>query len=143
MRLLVPSSVFVLTATATLAQGVPGAHFIENWDMDGDGQITPAEISEKRAEIFTMFDQNEDGQLDAVEYDLFDETRRADMEANGGGGKGPMAKVDQAMDRGFNDGDGDGAVSAEEFAARDAEFFRMLDRDGDGAIAPADFKRGG
>lgn len=143
MRLLVLSSAFVLTATATLAQGVPGAHFIENWDMDGDGRITPAEISEKRAEIFTMFDQDENGLLDAAEYDLFDETRRADMEASGGGLKGPMAIVDKAMDRGFNDGDGDGAVSAEEFAARDAEFFGMLDRDGDGAVAPADFKRGG
>lgn len=142
MRLLVLSSAFVLTATAILAQGVPGAHFIENWDMDGDGRITPAEISEKRAEIFTMFDQDENGLLDTVEYDLFDETRRADMEASGGGLKGPMAVVDKAMDRGFNDGDGDGAVSAEKFAAKDAEFFRMLDRDSDGAITLADFKRG-
>ncbi|HCE72591.1 EF-hand domain-containing protein [Ruegeria pomeroyi] len=142
MRLLLLASACAL-GTAALAQGAPGAHFIENWDMDGDALISAAEIVEKRGEIFVMFDQNEDGALDTAEYDLFDETRRADIEANAGGRKGPMALVDQAMDRAFNDADGDGLVSAEEFTAKSAAFFDMLDKNGDGVISSADFKPGG
>lgn len=142
MRLLLLASACAL-GTAALAQGTPGAHFIENWDMDGDGLITVAEIAEKRGEIFVMFDQNEDGALDAAEYDLFDETRRADIEANAGGRKGPMALVDKAMDRTFNDADGDGLVSLDEFGAQAPAFFDTLDKNGDGVISSADFKPGG
>ena len=122
------------------SHAVPGAHFIENWDQDGDGRVTAAETAEKRDQIFTMFDQDEDGQLNATEYDLFDETRAADIDANAGGGKGPMKAVHEAMQRGFNDADGDGLVSRAEFAAQSATFFGLLDRDADGAVTPADFK---
>ncbi|GGH20885.1 hypothetical protein SAMN05444007_101473 [Cribrihabitans marinus] len=72
--------------------------------------MTPAELTEKRGELFYMFDQDGNGTLDPAEYDLFDETRRADIETNAGGRKGPMRVVDHAMARGFNDGDGDGMV---------------------------------
>jgi len=105
MRLLLLASACAL-GTAALAQGAPGAHFIENWDMDGDALISA-------------------------------------VEANAGGRKGPMALVDQAMDRAFNDADGDGLVSAEEFTAKSAAFFDMLDKNGDGVISSADFKPGG
>ncbi|TMV09977.1 EF-hand domain-containing protein [Ruegeria sediminis] len=129
-------------ASSALADGqkVPGAHFIENWDLDGDGQVTVAETANKRGEIFAMFDQNGDGALDQGEYDLFDETRRADIEANAGGRKGPMQVVDEAMDRRFNDLDGDGAVSRAEFDEQSATFFGMIDRNGDGVVTGADFK---
>jgi len=127
--------------TVTLAQqGVPGAHFIENWDLDGDGQVTLAEASEKRGEIFYMFDQDESGALDEAEYNLFDETRQADMDANEGGhGNGPMRAVNQGMMRAFNDADGDGVVTEAEFTARVEDWFNQMDRSGDGVITTDDF----
>ena len=65
-----------------------------------------------------MFDQDENGALDAAEYDLFDETRTADMQANAGGHNGQMRGVSQAMARDFNDVDKDGLVTEEEFLSR-------------------------
>ncbi|KUJ76199.1 hypothetical protein AVO45_12860 [Ruegeria marisrubri] len=142
MRSFLISTVVLAAATAALADGhkVPGAHFIENWDLNGDGQVSAEETAEKRAEIFTMFDQDEDGTLNQAEYDLFDETRRADIVANAGGRKGPMQVVDKAMDRKFNDLDGDGAVSRAEFDEQSVKFFEMIDRTGDGMVDAADFK---
>jgi Ca2+-binding EF-hand superfamily protein len=45
------------------------------------------------------------------------------------------------MMRGFNDSDGDGRVSREEFTGRTAAWFTMMDRDGDGSVTEADFGR--
>ena len=138
---LAATALLTIAAAPALAQGVPGAHFIENWDADGDGQVTPEEVAAKRSEIFVMFDQSEDGVLDATEYALFDETRKADMDANAGGGQGPMKAVDEAMALAFNDGNGDGLVSREEFAAATQVFFTRIDRDGDGLVTAGDFGR--
>lgn len=137
----------LLVATALIAgtaafaqQGQPGAHFIENWDMDEDGQVTLAEAQEKRGEIFIMFDQDENGLLDAAEYDLFDETRQADMDENAGGHqKGQMRSVDQGMMREFNDANGDGQVTRDEFLANAETWFSMMDRNGDGVVTTDDF----
>lgn len=126
-----------------LAQALlPGSHFVENWDMNSDGHLTLAEATEKRGELFYMFDQNEDGMLDNAEYTLFDETREADMQANAGGFlSGPMVGIDQGLMRDFNDTDGDGLVSQEEFLARVPEWFRMMDRNGDDLVTTDDFVR--
>ena len=133
-----------LATSAYAQQGVPGAHFIENWDLNEDGQVTLSEAQEKRGEIFTMFDQDENGVLSGPEYDLFDETRRADMEENAGGAKkGPMRGVEKAMMRDFNDVDGDGQVSKDEFVTRADDWFKMMDRSGDGVVTTDDFKRKG
>jgi Ca2+-binding EF-hand superfamily protein len=43
--------------------------------------------------------------------------------------------------RSFNDEDGDGAVSREEFVGRTAEWFAMMDQTGDGTITVEDFGR--
>ncbi|MCA0872300.1 EF-hand domain-containing protein [Seohaeicola saemankumensis] len=129
------------SGAATAGGTRPGAHFIENWDLDGDGRVTSAEAAQKRAEVFVMFDQDADGALDAAEYDLFDETRQADMAENAGGHqKGPMQRINQGLQRVFNDTDGDGRVTADEFTARSDAWFAMIDRDGDGVLTPADFR---
>lgn len=145
MRHYLLATALILGASSAMAgsHAVPGAHFIENWDMDGNGEVSAAETAEKRAQIFAMFDQDENGVLDSAEYDLFDATRKADIEANAGGGKGPMAKVDTAMSRDFNDLNSDGAVSQAEFSDRSDTFFKMIDRDSSGAITSADFRPGG
>ena len=58
----------IFAASVTLAEnGVPGSHFIENWDLDGDGQVTLAEAQERRGDVFYSFDADEDGYIDEEE----------------------------------------------------------------------------
>lgn len=126
---------------AASAQQAPGAHFIENWDLDENGSVSLAELTEKRGDVFYMFDVDENGMLDAAEYGMFDETRAADMAANAEGhGKGQGAgRMQEGMTLAFNDTDGDGQVSRAEFLAHTADWLAMVDRDNDGVITSRDF----
>ena len=140
-----PSVIALIVGTTAFAQqGQPGSHFIENWDLDGDGQVSLQEAQEKRSELFVMFDQDEDNTLNSVEYELFDDTRQADMNENAGGHKkGPMRNADQGMNREFNDVDGDGVVSKAEFNSKSEDWFILMDRNEDGVVTTDDFKRKG
>ena len=35
-----------LLGTLAVAEGVPGQHFVENWDLNGDGTVTQEEATE-------------------------------------------------------------------------------------------------
>jgi hypothetical protein len=133
----------VFSATSAFAQqGNPGGHFVENWDLDGDGQVTLAEATERRGDVFVTFDADENGILTSEEHDLFDEARAQDMEQNGmghgGGGRNPA----NGMLRDVTDADGDGNVTREEFMAAVPAWFEAMDRNGDGVVTTADFGRG-
>ncbi|WP_244868072.1 EF-hand domain-containing protein [Vannielia litorea] len=163
-KLLAPVALALSIASPSLAQqGSPGAHFIENWDADGDGRVSLSEAREKRSDIFTMFDTDEDDVLSSEEYDAFDETRAADMAANaealGASGKGPgvgngkgngrgqgkgqagpgLGDYNRSMSRDYADTDGNGVVSRSEFEGLSDAWFTQRDRDGDGFITSADF----
>ena len=139
----VATALFIGTS-AFAQQRQQGTHFIENWDLNSDGHVTLAEAQEKRGELFYMFDSDENGLLNSEEYDLFDETRHADMNENAGGHKkGAMRGIDQAMTRQFNDVDADGMVSKDEFITRSEAWFTMMDRNSDGVVTVADFGRKG
>ena len=128
-----------LVPCAALAQDTPGSHFIENWDLDASGAVSVEEIIERREMVFNMFDNDQNGALDAEEYVLFDETRAADMENNAGGhGKGGD-RMQEGLTFGFNDIDTDGRVSKEEFLSNSAAWVAQIDRNGDGMITSADF----
>lgn len=139
MRPLILPLLMAAALPAFAQTGNPGAHFIENWDNDGDGQVTLEEARAKRSDVFYMFDQDEDGMLTADEYALFDETRAADMEANGGDAKGAMNRISEGMSLPFNDANGDGAVSADEFDAATERWLSLADRNADGVISGGDF----
>ncbi len=149
----------ILSSGAFAQQGSPGGHFVQNWDQDGDGVVTLEEAQTKRDALFTSFDADGDGKLSSAEFDAFDEMRAADQDAmreemgelaGGGMGKGMgkgmgmghgMMGAEGGMMRDFNDTDGDGAVSREEFVGRTAEWFAMMDRTGDGKVTEDDFGR--
>lgn len=157
------TAALLLSGSAAFAQDTHGAHFITNWDRNDDGIVTLAETTEKRGDVFTAFDADEDGKLSASEYDSFDEARAADqagMQAEMGGmgqgkgkkghGQGGMGQgngqgmmngnpEEAGMMRGFNDSDGDGLVSREEFMAKNPDWFAKMDRNGDGSVTVDDF----
>ncbi len=128
-------------AGSALAQGnTPGAGFIENWDMDGNGAVTLEEIIEKRGEVFYMFDQEDDGILSAENYKLFDEVRAADQAQAAGNSNGTREQRGaKGMTLEFNDTNGDGEVSLAEFIENSDEWFAIMDRNGDGEVTSADF----
>jgi hypothetical protein len=142
--IIIPVVVLAFAGSIALAQqGNRGAHFIENWDQNEDGVVTLAEVTERRAYIFAAFDQEDDGFLSADDYVLFDEARANDQANNHGGGQGQGRKQggrnSEGMTMEFNDSDGDGQVSLAEFMAGSADWFKLMDRNGDGAISTADF----
>lgn len=151
----------LLLGTAAYAENMtPGAHFLQNWDQDGDGIVSLDEATTKRNDLFTSFDADEDGKLSAEEYSAFDDMRSADQEmmreemgagmgqgqgmGHGKGhgmgmGIGQGTPEEGGMMRGFNDTDGDGMVSRDEFTSRTADWLAMMDHDGDGQVTAADF----
>lgn len=122
--------------------GQPGAHFIENWDLDADGQVTLEEIQTRRGDVFYSFDLDGNGLLEGAEYDNFDEARANDMASQGGHGATAMQPVNEGMTREANDLDGDGAVSEQEFLTAGADWLTRMDRNGDGVVTTDDFGRG-
>lgn len=130
--------------TASLAAAAPGDHFVENWDLDEDGTVTLTEIETRRGDVFSAFDADQSGAIDAQEYLMFDEARENDManeEGQGQGQGGGLRRASRGMTLDFNDIDGNGEVSAEEFQAQAKAWLVMIDRDGSGDITTADFGR--
>lgn len=132
------TGVVCLATSAALA--APGAHFIENWDQDGDGIVTLGELESRRDDVFATFDANEDGHLDATEYVYFDEARANDMAENGGhGAGGQMKRATHGMTLGFNDLNADGLVSKAEFIGQTGAWLALLDRNESGDVTSDDF----
>jgi hypothetical protein len=134
-----------LAGAAFAQQGDPGRFFLGQWDADADGAVTPAEVAEKRAAVFGMFDQDADQILSDAEWALIAEHLAMELAPNGPGAgmakAAPGKAVKEAMTPAFNDADGDGQVTLAEFDDASARLFPMLDSDGDGAVTAADFAR--
>lgn len=134
-----------LGGAALAQQGNPGQHFLDQWDADSDGRVTVAEVVAKRSEVFVMFDQDGDKILSAAEWGLVVEHMSLEQgQGMGGHGMnraGPGQAMHAAMTPAFNDADGDSIVTMAEFDAASATLFPLMDGDGDGAITAADFAR--
>lgn len=134
----------LVAGLALAQQGSPGAYFIEQWDMDGNGEVTLAEAEEKRGEVFVMFDQSSDGVLDAADWVVIGEHLAAETGPNGPAagmsmGNGPGKFIHASMTQAFNDADGNGEVTLDEFVSATKTVFSQIDRNGDGLMTTADF----
>lgn len=141
MKTTLITAAFLLSATSVLARNTPGDQFLQNWDLDGNGTATIEELREMRSNVFTSFDANEDGAIDAEEYVLFDEARAADVGNYQAGQRAQMQKVADGMSLPASDLDKDGRVSLDEFLTGADRWFAELDRNGDGGITLDDFGR--
>ena len=135
-------ALIAITAPA-FAEENPGQHFMESWDLNEDGTVTVEEITERRTDVFASFDSDEDGFLTAEEYKTFDEARdghhEGDESKGYGGGKGQGKNSPMTMKA--NDNDADGKVSKDEFIGNAAMMFTKMDKNGDGTVNSADFKK--
>ena len=135
--LLTTALLFPIAAFA--GEGQPGSHFIENWDLDTNGRVTLEELIEKRGDVFYAFDGDENGELSADEYVYFDEARKADMDGQADATGTKKRKMQIGMTFAFNDVNGDGAVSREEFLSRSIDWLSVIDRNGSGDVTSEDF----
>lgn len=139
-NLLIAAGILAITTGFAAAEDAPGAHFIQNWDINEDGQVSVEDAAEQRGIVFAMFDDDENDELSAEEYKMFDATREQDAKANGvGHGKGNMKRTQQGLMMAFNDVNGDGVVTKEEFVGKAAEWLAMIDRNADGVVTKDDF----
>lgn len=141
MKLYLLSTAFTLFSCAAMAQTTPGDQFLENWDLNGDGTATLAELQQMRSDVFYTFDSNEDGFLDAEEYVYFDAARANDVSNYEDAQRAQMRKVAEGMSLNRNDLDGDGKVARIEFLKGAETWFESLDKNGDGGITLQDFHR--
>ena len=103
-----------------------GAAMLENFDTDGDGQLTQAEIDAVRADRFAAFDTDGNGELTLGEYAaLWLDVMRERM-------------VDRFQE---HDSDGDGKVTVEEFGKRFANMVKYMESNNDGVIDENDMRR--
>jgi hypothetical protein len=122
----------LLAAGAVLAHGgwggPGGMTLLDNFDANGDGRVTQAEIDEARRQRLASFDRDGNGELRLEEYQALwlDAMRR------------PMVRQFQA-----NDADASGGITVEEFQARYADVVRDLDRNGDGELTRDDLRQRG
>lgn len=126
------------------------------FDANKDGSITRAEVDAGIQAQFQGADTNSDGRLDAVEFQKYNDARRAERkarfeawrakkEAEGGDTKRGFA---DRGSRGFDpmknmDWNLDGYIAPDEFADRTRAQVMRADRNGDGTIQADEMKKRG
>ncbi len=108
--------------------GMMMMEMFERFDVNGDGTVTRAEFDEVRGQLFALADTGNAGSFDLQGFDaLF-----ASM------AEPRLVRMFQRLDT-----DGDLAITAEENAARTSDLVARMDRNGDGVLTKADFRKGG
>ncbi|MGI9381588.1 MAG: EF-hand domain-containing protein [Methyloligellaceae bacterium] len=129
LALLVSVVVMADTASADRRGGHRGhsiERLLERFDTDKDGKLTQEELDAARKDLLANHDADKDGSLSLKEFEsLWIEVMR------------------RRMVRGFQrlDGDGDAAVTLEEFLKPFAHTVEVMDRNGDGVVSRSDRRR--
>lgn len=102
----------------------------QKMDADGDGMVTAAESGTAARDMFSRADGDGDGRVTAAE-----------MQAAHADKAGDSGKTAQDFNEKIRkmDGNNDGGVSADEFAATAREKHDKADADGDGNVSRAEF----
>lgn len=105
----------------------PMRMLFDTFDTDNDGKITRAEFDEVRGQLFASADTNGSGSFTLEDFSNI-----------------WLTLNDKRIVRKFQraDKDGDLAISKEEHTDRVKNLVERMDRNGDGVITKADFKRG-
>jgi Ca2+-binding EF-hand superfamily protein len=118
----------LLLATALAEAGGRGAMF-DKLDLDNDGLVTRSEAVEARARWFENVDADADGYLTLEEMSA--QRRHGGAEGKAGRIERRFAKLDR---------DGDGRLSQAEFTAKSGHWIDRADGDGDGAISREEWR---
>ncbi|GAA0298731.1 EF-hand domain-containing protein [Rhodovulum strictum] len=138
----VPAALILGLFASAAAAGSPGGlegRFVAEWDRNGDGIATLAEIMQIPPGVFARFDSDGNGILDPHEAARFDAARQSDLRAVGGRSGAEIARLASGLRLKRNDLDGNGRISPAELRLAGADWLALLDRNGDGAISAADF----
>jgi hypothetical protein len=131
-------------------------HLIQ-YDANKDGSITRAEVDAGLEAQFKGADTNADGKLDALEFQKYNDARKAERKARIDAwrakrdAEGRDVKERPPHDRSARnfdpmknmDWNRDGFISPDEFASRTRAQIMRADRDGDGTIAVAELQKRG
>ncbi|WP_430512988.1 EF-hand domain-containing protein [Pannonibacter phragmitetus] len=108
--------------------GMRMMEMFERFDVNGDGTVTRAEFDEARGQLFALADTGNTGSFDLQGFDaLF-----ASM------AEPRLVRMFQRLDT-----DGDLTITAEENAAWTTDLVARMDRNSDGVLTKADFRKGG
>ena len=145
-------AIAAFAAAAGLAFAMPDTgHRAARGDLNGDGQITAAEIDQAARQRFTAFDVNGDASLDGAELELMNDRRGR----RGGGRPGPdlpglsappaaePAQPGTATGQPARirfDFDGNGSVSFEEYRRGIGTRYMLIDTSRDGNVSAAELK---
>lgn len=158
-RLLAASTVAALPAFASAADEPAApkpehAALFKKLDADGDGQITKDEVPEEQRRLLERLianhDGNKDGKLSAAEFSagLSEDRPRGDAPPPGAPGRPGAGGQGFSPEEFFKriDRNGDGKVTLDEFPEERRENFKQMlaraDEDKDGAATLEEFKKG-
>ncbi|PYE99934.1 EF hand domain-containing protein [Rhodopseudomonas faecalis] len=141
VKLLALAFVSSVASPAAAADPSSLSHFLEQWDANGDGSVSLAEIRQGREHRFAAYDADGDGYLDREEQAKFDKVRETGIARFSEDDRVKIRRVADGLSMPRNDADGDGRVSRDEFLKGGDSWLKSLDKDGDGAVTLLDLAK--